>query len=108
MSDGFVEPDAEEAALGWLEALGYTIKHGPEIAFGIDGGERADPEYRDTILQNRLYEALNRLNPNLPPAAIGEAYRKLVQVEGAKPRRHDGLRPEPLSSARVHKCRCRR
>ena len=47
---GFAESDVEEAALGWLETLGYTIKHGPEIAFDADGGERADPEYRDTIL----------------------------------------------------------
>jgi type I restriction enzyme R subunit len=78
---GFTESDAEEAALGWLETLGYTIKHGPEIAFDADGGERADPEYRDTILQNRLYEALMRLNPGLPVAAIGEAYRKLLRVE---------------------------
>jgi type I restriction enzyme, R subunit len=78
---GFAETDAEEAALGWLEALGYTVRHGPEIAFDVEGGERADPEYRDTILQNRLYEALIRLNPSLPPAAIGDAYRKLLRVE---------------------------
>ena len=29
------------------------MRHGPEIAFGVDGGERSDPGYRDTILQNR-------------------------------------------------------
>jgi hypothetical protein len=57
MPAGFVGSDAEEAALGWLETLGYTIRHGPEIAFGIDGGERSDPGYRDTILQNRLHSA---------------------------------------------------
>jgi type I site-specific restriction-modification system R (restriction) subunit len=82
MSRGFAESDAEEAALGWLETLGYAIKHGPEIAFGVDGGERSDPGYRDTILQNRLYQALNRLNPGLPSAAIGDAYRKLLRVDG--------------------------
>jgi hypothetical protein len=27
MSGGFAESDAEEAALGWLETLGYGIKH---------------------------------------------------------------------------------
>ena len=53
MPAGFAESDAEEAALGWLETLGYAIRHGPEIAFGVDGGERSDPGYRDTILQNR-------------------------------------------------------
>jgi type I restriction enzyme, R subunit len=63
MSIGFAESDAEEAALGWLDTLGYTVKHGPEIAFGVDGAERSDPGYRDTILQNRLHRALTRLNP---------------------------------------------
>src|SRR3954447_26044570 len=81
MSSGFTESDAEEAALGWLESLGYVIKHGPEIAFGVDGGERTDPGYRDTILQNRLNQALARLNPELPAAAVADAYRKLLRVE---------------------------
>jgi hypothetical protein len=81
MSKGFAESDAEEAALGWLETLGYGIKHGPEIAFGVDGGERTDPGYHDTILQNRLHRALTRLNPGLPTAAVFDAYRKLLQVE---------------------------
>jgi type I restriction enzyme, R subunit len=43
----FAESDAEEAALGWLESLGYTIRHGPEIAYNVDGGERSDPGYQD-------------------------------------------------------------
>jgi type I restriction enzyme R subunit len=79
---GFIESDAEEAALGWLETLGYTVKHGPEIAYNVDGGERSDPEYRDTILQNRLHRALTRLNPSLPAVAVFDAYRKLLRVEG--------------------------
>jgi type I restriction enzyme R subunit len=81
MPAGFIESDAEEAALGWLETLGYTVRHGPEIAYNVDGGERSDPGYRDTILQNRLDRALTRLNPGLPTAAIFDAYRKLLQVE---------------------------
>jgi type I restriction enzyme R subunit len=78
---GFFESDAEEAALGWLETLGYTIKHGPAIAYNVDGGERSDPGYHDTILQNRLHRALTRLNPALPAAAVFDAYRKLLRVE---------------------------
>jgi type I restriction enzyme R subunit len=81
MPAGFTESDAEEAALGWLESLGYTIRHGPEIAFGVDGGERSDPGYHDTILQNRLHRALTRLNPGLPTAAVFDAYRKLLRDE---------------------------
>ena len=85
MPAGFAESDAEEAALGWLETLGYTVKRGPDIAFGVDGGERSDPGYHDTILQNRLHRALQLLNPGLPATAIGEAYRKLLLVEGTEP-----------------------
>ena len=81
MPTGFTESDAEEAALGWLESLGYTVRHGPEIAYNVDGGERTDPGYRDTILQNRLYRALTRLNPGLPTAAVADAFRKLLRVE---------------------------
>jgi len=81
MPAGFIESDAEEAALGWLETLGYTVRHGPEIAYNIDGGERTDPGYHDTILQNRLHRALTRLNPGLPTAAVFDAYRKLLRVE---------------------------
>src|SRR5271157_364581 len=65
MPSGFTESDAEEAALGWLETLGYTVRRGPEIAYTVDGGERTDPGYHDTILQNRLHRALTRLNPGL-------------------------------------------
>jgi type I restriction enzyme, R subunit len=51
MPAGFAESDAEEAALSWLESLGYPIRHGPEIAYNIDGGERSDPGYQDTLLR---------------------------------------------------------
>jgi type I restriction enzyme R subunit len=30
----FTESVVEEAALGWLESLGYKIAHGPDIASG--------------------------------------------------------------------------
>ena len=30
----FTESVVEEAALAWLESLGYAIKHGPEVARG--------------------------------------------------------------------------
>jgi type I restriction enzyme R subunit len=81
MPAGFIESDAEEAALGWLETLGYTVRRGPEVAYNVDGGERSEPGYHDTILQNRLLRVLTRLNPGLPTAAVFEAYRKLLRVE---------------------------
>jgi hypothetical protein len=30
----FTESIVEDAALAWLESLGYVVKHGPEIAPG--------------------------------------------------------------------------
>ena len=38
MKGQFMESVVEDAALAWLESIGYTIKHGPEIAPGELGG----------------------------------------------------------------------
>ena len=75
----FTESVVEEAALAWLEALGYAVLHGPEIAAGEPAAERSDPNYRDVVLERRLREALARLNPDLPPEALDDAYRKLTR-----------------------------
>ncbi|MEK6784474.1 MAG: type I restriction endonuclease subunit R [Nitrospirota bacterium] len=80
-SAGFAESVVEQAALAWLEALGYTVLHGPDIAAGEPSAERSDPNYRDAILERRLREALVRLNPDLPPEAIEDAFRKLTRFD---------------------------
>jgi type I site-specific restriction-modification system R (restriction) subunit len=79
MSERFTESVVADAALAWLEALGYAVLHGPDIAAGIPGAERGDPDYRDVVLEGRLRQALVRLNPNLPPEALEDAYRKLTR-----------------------------
>ncbi|MBI2842375.1 MAG: type I restriction endonuclease subunit R [Armatimonadetes bacterium] len=73
------ESVVEQAALAWLEDLGYTVLHGPEIAAGMLGAERSDPNYHDVILEERLRQALVRLNPDLPNEALEDAYRKLTR-----------------------------
>src|ERR1035438_6183607 len=75
----FSESVVEQAALAWLEGLGYEILAGPEIAFSELSAERLDPEYRDVILERRLRQALQQLNSNLPPEAIEDAYRRLTR-----------------------------
>ena len=40
MSGNFTESIVEEAALAWLEALGYAVLHGPAIAAGEPAAER--------------------------------------------------------------------
>jgi type I restriction enzyme, R subunit len=77
----FAESIVEDAALQWLEVLGYEVAHGPEIAAGEPGAERIDPNYRDVVLATRLRRALERLNPDLPAEALEEAYRKLTRLD---------------------------
>jgi type I restriction enzyme R subunit len=77
----FSESVVEDATLAWLESLGYGVLSGPEIAVGEPGAERSDPNYRDVILDNRLEQALVRLNPVLPASAIEEAFRKLIRFD---------------------------
>lgn len=78
---GFTESVVEDAALAWLDALGYAVLHGPDIAADEPGAERSDPDYRDVVLGGRLRRALARLNPDLPPEALEDAYRKLTRVD---------------------------
>jgi hypothetical protein len=54
---GFTESVIEQAALAWLEALGYAASHGPAISAGEPGAERSDPNYRDVVLEPRLRQA---------------------------------------------------
>ena len=54
----FTESIVEDAALAWLEGLGYAVLHGPDIAVGMLGAERSDPSYRDVVLEGRLRQAL--------------------------------------------------
>ena len=77
---GFTESEVEEAALAWLEAIGWSIAHGPDIAPDASGAERAG--YGEVMLEQRLRDALVRLNPNLPAEAIEDAFRKLTRPEG--------------------------
>ena len=73
------ESVVEEAALAWLESLGYTILFGPEIAPGEPQAERDD--YGQVVLEGRLRQALQRLNPQVPTDALEEAFRKLTRPD---------------------------
>jgi len=77
MRASFTESVIEQAALAWLEALGYGVLHGPEIAPGEPAAEREN--YEQVILESRLRQALQRLNPQVPADALEEALRKLTR-----------------------------
>ncbi|MGH9321139.1 MAG: type I restriction endonuclease subunit R [Vicinamibacteria bacterium] len=76
----FTESVVEQAALAWLEALGWTVKQGPDVAPGELSAERKD--YSQVVLTERLRQALALLNPTLPLEALEEAFRKLTRLEG--------------------------
>ena len=75
------EADVEAAALEWLADLGWQTAHGPDIAPGAPGEERAD--YGAVVLERRLQDSLARLNPDLPRDALDDAFRKLTRPEGS-------------------------
>ena len=81
MTKVFTESIVEEAALSWLQGLGYQVKNGPEMAPGEPETERAD--FTKVLLEGRLQEGLSRLNPKLPTEALGDAFRKFTRSEGA-------------------------
>ncbi|MGQ0511716.1 MAG: type I restriction endonuclease subunit R [Betaproteobacteria bacterium] len=76
----FSESVVEQATLAWLESIGWVVRNGADIAPGEPAAERSD--YSHVILAQRLRDALARLNPNLPPEALDDAFRKLTRPEG--------------------------
>ncbi|MCL6546931.1 MAG: type I restriction endonuclease subunit R, partial [Bryobacteraceae bacterium] len=75
------ESTVESAALAWLESLSWQVAYGPDIAPDRLAPERTD--YCQVVLTQRLRDALNRLNPELPTEALDDAFRKLTRPEGA-------------------------
>ena len=59
MSSNFTESVVEDGALAWLEGLGYTVLHSPEIAACELAAEGSDPNYRDVVLKRRLLRPLS-------------------------------------------------
>jgi type I restriction enzyme R subunit len=79
MMKGFTESIVEQAALAWLESKGYSVLSGLEIAPGETAAERED--YGQVVLERRLRQALQRLNPKIPSDALEEAFRKLIRPD---------------------------
>ena len=73
------EDQLEQEALGWLADLGYTHLYGPDIAFDGPSPERKD--YREVLLIQRLSNAIDRLNPSIPPEAHQDTVRRVMQSE---------------------------
>lgn len=86
MSRMLAECDVESAALSWLADLGYQTLFGPDISPVGDTltptlfqGERES--YSEVVLAQRLRDALARLNPEVLPDALEEAFRKITRPD---------------------------
>ena len=76
-----IESEVEQAALEWLEALGWATAYGPDI--GPDALNPERPDYDQVVLEQRLLDALADLNPDLPSTALNDAFRNLMLPQGA-------------------------
>jgi type I restriction enzyme R subunit len=72
------EDDVEQEMLSWFEDLGYEVLFGPELA--PDGERPERKSYKHVLLEGRLKDALHRLNPALPAAAIADAMDVLTKA----------------------------
>ena len=79
---GVTESVVEQAALAWLESIGWQVVNGAEIAPGELDAEREN--YRQVVLERRLRDALARTNSKLPSGALDDALRKLLRPEGVE------------------------
>ena len=80
---GFTESVVEQAALAWLESVGWRVVNGAEIAPGAPDAERKS--HGQVVLERRLRDALARNNPKLPSDALDDALRRLLRPEGVDP-----------------------
>ena len=78
MSPGVVEDDLEQAALGWLSDLGYSVVHGRDIAPGEPAAERET--FGDVVLKERFYRAFAKLNPGASPAVAEDAFYQVTHL----------------------------
>jgi type I restriction enzyme R subunit len=76
MPQDFTESVVEQAALDWLAGHTWQTAAGPEIAVS----ERSE-DYARVFLEDRLRQALQRLNPRVPAEALEEAFRKLTRPD---------------------------
>ncbi len=67
---------AEQPTLQWLEELGWTIGHGPDLSPGGSAPERDN--FRDVVLIGRLRTAVGGLNPELSDDAVEYVIRHVL------------------------------
>ncbi len=74
------EDDVEQLALGWLSDVGWECVNGPDIA--PDSAQTERDDFGDVVLERRLRDAIDRLNPGIRFDAHEDAFRKLTNPQG--------------------------
>lgn len=75
----FIENDLEQAALEWLQDLGYQTQYGPDISPGGSFSERES--FGDVVLYDRLHSALKRINKQYSNDTISELVKKITRQQ---------------------------
>ena len=76
------EADLEDEVFVWFSELGYEFLYGPDISpneKGEPGSER--DSYSEVVLNNRLFLALSRINPEIKDTALTSVVRKIIRPE---------------------------
>ncbi len=72
------ESTIEHHAIALFQELGYAYAHGPDI--GPDGESKEREDYGETLLLERLQQAIHRLNPAVPKDIRDEALRMVREA----------------------------
>jgi len=78
MSKFTTEDEIEEYNLELLDALGYSYKHGKILE--PEGAAAERQSFSDVLLKDRLSEAIDRINPHIPPDTRHQAQRELQNI----------------------------
>ncbi|MBK5276370.1 MAG: type I restriction endonuclease subunit R [Desulfuromonadales bacterium] len=73
------EDQLEQETMGWLAEAGYSHCYGLDIA--PDGSAPERSNYNQVLLVGRLREAINRLNPLVPPVARIDALQQVLNLD---------------------------
>ncbi|WP_323885540.1 type I restriction endonuclease subunit R [Aeromonas caviae] len=73
------EDQLEQEVLGWLAETGYRVVCGYDVAPDSDNPWRND--FRQVVLEDVLREAVERLNPKVPPQAREDAVRQVLNLD---------------------------
>jgi type I restriction enzyme R subunit len=78
MATKLTESEIETLAIERLQALGFDYNYGPDIAPDSANPQRAS--FAEVVLLTRLRNAVVRINPTLPAAALDEAIKTIQRI----------------------------